>query len=385
MSDLRFFICSLSSTGDFQACEEVLKKKIITVLGARPQFIKASVLSNLLKRLVDVEEIIVNSGQHYDYNMSEQFFSELNIPKPTYNLSVKSSSHTAQTAAIMKNLEPILDAECPDMVLVYGDTNTTLAAALTAAQLNFPVAHIEAGLRSYRKGMAEEMNRVLTDKLSDYLFCTSLNSCKNLQSENIKNQIFMVGDVMYDAFNASLARTNQELILREFGLERNSFYFVTFHRAENVDEPTRLRKIVQGLSVLANGKVPVIVALHPRTKKSIQNLDLNLGRSRIVDPLPHAQTIVLLRNASAVITDSGGLQKEAYFAETPCLTIRDETEWVETLEKGHNRLLSPEKCERLVDVVSELQSSKLPKFSPIYGNGDAGEKICQHLRDILSV
>ena len=171
-----------------------MKKKIITVLGARPQFIKASVLSNLLKRMVDVEEVIVNSGQHYDYNMSEQFFSELNIPKSKYNLSVKSSSHTTQTATIMKNLEPILDAECPDMVLVYGDTNTTLAAALTAAQLNFPVAHIEAGLRSYRKGMAEEMNRVLTVKLSDYLFCTSLNSCKNLRSENIKNQMTTKGN-----------------------------------------------------------------------------------------------------------------------------------------------------------------------------------------------
>ena len=361
------------------------KKKILTVVGARPQFIKASVVSNVLENLDEVQEVIVNSGQHYDYNMSQQFFNELSIPNPRYNLDVKSSSQARQVGSIMTSLEPILDAENPDMVLVYGDTNTTLAAAITAAKQNYPLAHIEAGLRSYRKGMSEEINRVLADRISDYLFCSSLHACKTLQSENIKNQIFMVGDVMYDAFNASLARTNQEVILREFDLERNSFYFVTFHRAENVDEPTRLRKIVQGLSVLANGKVPVIVALHPRTKKSIQSLDLNLGRSRIVDPLPYAQTIVLLRNASAVITDSGGLQKEAYFAETPCLTIRDETEWVETLEKGHNRLLSPDKCERLVDVVSELQSSKLPKFSPIYGDGDAGEKICQHLRDILSV
>ena len=195
----------------------------------------------------------------------------------------------------------------------------------------------------------------------------------------------MVGDVMYDAFNASLARTNQEVILREFGLERNRFYFVTFHRAENVDEPTRLRKIVQGLSVLANGKMPVIVALHPRTKKSIQDLDLSLGRSRIVDPLQHSQTIVLLRNASTVITDSGGLQKEAYFAETPCVTIRDETEWLETLEDGHNRLLPPDDCNRLLDTIAEIQNSRLPQFSQIYGDGNAGEKICQHLRDILSV
>ena len=361
------------------------KKKILTVVGARPQFIKASVVSDVLQNLDEVQEVIVNSGQHYDYNMSQQFFNELSIPKPRYNLDVKSSSQASQVGSIMTGLEPILDAENPDMVLVYGDTNTTLAAAITAAKQNYPLAHIEAGLRSYRKGMSEEINRVLADRISDYLFCSSLHAYKTLQSENIKNQIYMVGDVMYDAFNAILARTNQAMILREFGLKRNSFYFVTFHRAENVDEEARLRKIVQGLSVLANGTVPVVVALHPRTKKSIQNLDLNLGRSIIVDPLPYAQTIVLLRNASVVITDSGGLQKEAYFAETPCLTIRDETEWVETLAKGHNRLLSPDKCERLVDVVSELQCSKLPKFLPLYGDGNAGEKICQHFRDILGV
>ena len=199
------------------------KKKILTVVGARPQFIKASVVSNVLENLDEVKEVIVNSGQHYDYNMSQQFFNELSIPKPRYNLDVKSSSQASQVGSIMTGLEPILDAENPDMVLVYGDTNTTLAAAIAAAKQNYPLAHVEAGLRSYRKGMSEEINRVLADRISDYLFCSSLHAYKTLQSENIKNKIYMVGDVMYDAFNATLARTNQAMILREFAWNQMVF------------------------------------------------------------------------------------------------------------------------------------------------------------------
>ncbi len=361
------------------------RKKIITVVGARPQFIKAAVLSKLFNNINDIEEIIIHSGQHYDFNMSDQFFDELGIPNPKYNLGVNSSTQASQTGTIMAELEPILKQEEPDLVLVYGDTNTTLAAAITAAKQGLSVAHIEAGLRSYRKGMAEEVNRVLTDRISDYLFCPSLLSFKNLQAEGRKEHLYVVGDIMLDIFLQTLQKANIAMTMSKFGLEQNNYYFVTFHRAENVDNPKILKEIVYGLSCLAEAGKPVIVALHPRTQKAINNLCLSLGRARIVDPLSYTDTVAMLKYASVVITDSGGLQKEAYFAETSCVTIRDETEWKETLEMGHNRLLSPERCAQLSKVIEKIETSPFDDFTPLYGKGDAGIQIVGHLKTILNV
>ena len=362
-----------------------MKRKIVTIVGARPQFIKAAVLSKLFENTNEIEEIIVHSGQHYDYNMSEQFFKELGIPEPKYKLRVNSSSQASQTGLIMSRLEPVLKKEAPDLVLVYGDTNTTLAASITAAKQGLSIAHIEAGLRSFRKGMAEEVNRVITDRVSDYLFCSSELAIKNLQSEGVKDHLYLVGDIMLDIFLQTLSTFNSEMTLSRFGISKNNFYFITFHRAENIDNHHNLKAIVNGISYLAEQGKPVIIALHPRTQKAIKTLQLNLGKSKIIDPLSYADTIALLKNASVIITDSGGLQKEAYFAETRCVTLREETEWTETLARGHNILLPPGRSTQLSEIIRKIESSPLDNFLPIYGTGNAGLQILGHLRNILNV
>lgn len=360
-------------------------KKIITVVGARPQFVKASALSSLINSDECLNETLVHSGQHFDFNMSDQFFRDLSIPEPKYKCQLELGSEASQIGNIMISLDGIFRQEKPHLVIVYGDTNTTLAASLMAAKLGFPLAHVEAGLRSFRPAMAEEINRKVSDHLSQYCFCPTLNSLKNLNSEGISKNLFMVGDIMLDVFMKTRQKLDTLKMIGELGLCDDEYYFVTLHRAENVTDHATLSRIIEALRELSFGSKKIVFAVHPRTKKMIAELALDLGRTHVVDPLSYPNTVACLVHASVVITDSGGLQKEAYFAETPCVTIRDETEWLETLENGHNRLLPPNDCNRLIDTIAEIQNSRLPQFLPIYGDGNAGEKICQHLRDILSV
>lgn len=357
-----------------------MKIKIVTVVGARPQFIKAAVLSKLFSEEVCIDEVLIHSGQHYDHNMSEQFFSELGIPKPKYNLGVNPGTQAEQTAAIMQKIEPVLINEDPDLVLVYGDTNTTLAAAITAKKLNLKLAHIEAGLRSFRSGMSEEINRIVTDRISDYLFCPSQISKDNLAREGISDGVFLCGDIMLDIFLKTLRQSDEGVTLNSFGLKAKGFYFVTFHRAENVDNTVNLKNIVHGLQSLSQGSKEVVVALHPRSLNAIESAGLSMNNVRVLKPLPYHQTVMLLANASAVITDSGGLQKESYFAKTPCVTLRDETEWVETLEGGYNRLLATDNPINLIDAVAEAEKLSFKDVAPHYGTGLAGTAIVAQLK-----
>ena len=364
--------------------EVQLKIKIATVVGARPQFIKAAVLSRLFDQEESVEEVLIHSGQHYDHNMSEQFFSELGIPKPKYNLGVNPGTQAEQTGSIMKKIEPVLINESPDLVLVYGDTNTTLAAAITAKKLNLKLAHIEAGLRSFRSGMSEEINRIVTDRISDYLFCPSQISKDHLAREGISGGVFVSGDIMLDIFLETLRKSDESEVLRSYGLKPKCFYFVTFHRAENVDNTVNLRNIVCGLQSLAQGPKEVVVALHPRSLNAIKRAGLSFSNVRVLSPLPYHQTVVLMVNASAVITDSGGLQKEAYFAKTACVTLRDETEWVETLNAGHNRLLPTNNPINLRAAVDEAEKISFKNVVSHYGTGSAGKAIIAELKRCFS-
>ena len=312
--------------------------KIVSVVGARPQFIKASALSRPLRRRAT--EILVHTGQHYDANMSQVFFDELGIPAPEYNLGVGSASHGAQTAAMLVALEDLLVAERPDWVLVYGDTNSTLAGALAAAKLHIPVAHVEAGLRSFNRLMPEEINRVVADHLSELLFCPSRLALENLAAEGIRQGVHVVGDVMAAALAYAVDRAEEEsAILERLGLTPKNYLLVTVHRAENTDDPQRLQNI---LSVLAQIKEPVLLPLHPRTRKLIEELDFDASAApnlRLIEPLGYLEMVRLEKSARLILTDSGGIQKEAYWLGVPCITLRDETEWLETVELGWNTLV----------------------------------------------
>ena len=346
---------------------------------------KCSVLSRQIAQDTSgrFAEILVHSGQHYDHGMSAAFFEDLGIPEPLVNLDVRSSTQAEQTGLIMVGLEKVISDKKPDLVLVYGDTNTTLAAAVVAAKFPIPIAHVEAGLRSYRKGMSEEINRVVTDQLSDFLFCPSKVAKKNLQREGKVENVFVTGDIMLDIFLETLEKVDHDLMLREFGLERHKFFLVTIHRAENVDCPVTLKAIMRSLDDLARCGLPVVLPLHPRTRKSIENLNLRFSNIRFMEPVNYLKMAMLVSNARCVITDSGGLQKEAYFANTKCITLRDETEWIETLEGGHNTLVPPCKVETLVDLIqSDFQHKKL-NFPPIYGTGDSGRKTFEILAKLI--
>lgn len=311
--------------------------KLITVVGARPQFIKAAVVSREIAesygRSWMLNEIIVHTGQHYDRNMSSDFFKELKIPEPAYNLGIKEYSQASQVGKMLVAIERVLIKEKPDLLIVYGDTNSTLAGALAAAKINIPIAHIEAGLRSYNRKMPEEINRVLTDRLSELLFCPTKNAVNNLKKEGIHRGVYNVGDVMYDSVLYYKNIINKyDPILSKLNLKKRGYYFSTIHRAENTDSAERLRSIFKAL---AQADLPVVLTLHPRTKKSLKNIlntgKLNIKNIKILPPVSYKKSILLQKYAKAVITDSGGVQKEAYFLRVPCITIREETEWVETL------------------------------------------------------
>lgn len=305
--------------------------KLLTIIGARPQFIKAAVVSRILSNpKYRINEIIVHTGQHYNSNMSDIFFSELEIPRPKYNLDVGSGSHGKQTGEMLAKIETVLLKEQPDRVLVYGDTNSTIAGSLSAAKLNIPVAHVEAGLRSFNRAMPEEINRILTDQLSDLLFCPTKTSNHHLKNEGIASEkCYIVGDVMYDAalyYGEKADKKN--IILAELGLHSKSFILATIHRAENTDDPRRLKAIFEGLVSLGKNHM-VILPMHPRTHVKLEQIGLlaELKQAiKIIEPVGYLDMVMLEKNAKLIVTDSGGVQKEAFFHQVPCVTLRDETE-----------------------------------------------------------
>jgi UDP-N-acetylglucosamine 2-epimerase len=314
--------------------------KIISVVGARPQFVKLSALSRELRK--GHREIVLHTGQHYDYELSRVFFSELSLPKPDYHLGIGSAEHGEQTGRMLKGIEEVLLFERPDLVIVYGDTNSTLAGALASAKQKIPVAHVEAGLRSFVKTMPEEINRVLTDQVSSLLFCPTPTSVKNLKKEGITKGVHLVGDVMYDSLEENLTvAEKRSKIMSKLNLIPGEFYLVTVHRAENTDKKENLRKLCRILSGLDK---KTVFPIHPRTKKKLSEFKLlkRLLSSKhllLIDPVSYLDMLMLEKNAKYVLTDSGGVQKEAFFLKTPCLTLREETEWVETLRGGWNRIV----------------------------------------------
>lgn len=353
--------------------------KVLTVIGARPQFIKAATVSNKI-RLNGNTEILVHTGQHYDNNMSDIFFEELGIPKPDYNLNIGSSNHGHQTGNMLIALEDIYLKEKPDIVLVYGDTNSTLAGSLCASKLLIPVAHVEAGLRSFNKAMPEEQNRILTDHISDLLFTPTLTAVNNLKNENVTKGVHNVGDVMYDAINLFKERAKKvSTIIEKFDLAPNSYVLSTIHRAENTNSIERLTSILNALS--SCGK-KIVLPLHPRTKKFIEEYNLHIGDNiQIIDPVGYLDMISLQENSQKIVTDSGGVQKEAYFLNKPCITMRDETEWVETVENGWNVIVGSD-SNKIMNALENFNPTGTPASA--FGNGDSSSIITQIIKDYLA-
>lgn len=355
--------------------------KIVTVVGARPQFVKAATVSAAIalqqSAAAGLEEVMVHTGQHYDPNMSQVFFDELKVPRPKYNLAVGSGSHGAMTGKMLGALEQILVDEKPDWLLVYGDTNSTLAGSLAAAKLHVPVCHVEAGLRSFDKGMPEEVNRILTDHVSTLLLCPTRTAIANLKNEGVTSGVHHVGDVMYDAalMFARVAGPAAQVLVR-YELNPKAFALATVHRAENTDDPARLEGIVTALSNLASGECPVLLPLHPRTRATLKRLGMEplLERNpalKTVEPVPFLDMIVLEQQAKLILTDSGGVQKEAYFQRVPCVTLRDQTEWVETVEAGWNQLAGADRAR----IEQAAASAKPGRVIDEYGDGNAAGKV----------
>ncbi|MDQ0254471.1 UDP-N-acetylglucosamine 2-epimerase (non-hydrolyzing)/UDP-GlcNAc3NAcA epimerase [Evansella vedderi] len=346
-------------------------KKIVTIVGARPQFIKVAPVSRELRK--SFQEVLVDTGQHYDYKMAGIFFEELKIPKPDYNLGVGSGTHGKQTGEMLSRIEEVLLKEKPDAVLVYGDTNSTIAGALAASKLHIPLFHIEAGLRSYNKKMPEEVNRVLTDHISNLLLAPTDTAIKNLEKEGIVEGLHQVGDVMYDAFLYNLELANRQTSVKNI-TNGKPYYLATFHRAENTDMKERLEAIFSSLKKL---REQVILPLHPRTEKKLKEFGLydsvmQSPNIKVIEPVSYLEMILLEKDATGIITDSGGVQKEAFFANVPCFTLRDQTEWVETVNSGWNRLVNPI-LEELHHVIHA--TNKPNKSEKFYGNGQAAFKI----------
>jgi UDP-GlcNAc3NAcA epimerase len=312
--------------------------RILTVVGARPQFIKAAAVSRAIRETDGLEEVMVHTGQHFDADMSDVFFDELDIPAPAHRLDIHGGGHGEMTGRMMAALEPVVMAEKPDWVMVYGDTNSTLAGALVAAKLHVPVAHVEAGLRSFNRRMPEEINRVLTDHVAALQFCPTATAVENLAAEGIRTGVHHVGDVMYDATLFAVRQAEGRSRIRsELGLETGSYAVATVHRAENTDDPRRLGAVIAFLREQA-ATHRVVLPLHPRTRHAAQRMGVSLDGLTVIGPVGYLDMARLLAGAAAVFTDSGGLQKEAYFHRVPCTTLRDETEWTETVDHGWNRL-----------------------------------------------
>ena len=350
--------------------------KVLTVVGARPQFIKAAPVSRLLRAKHD--EFLLHTGQHYDDAMSDLFFRQLAIPAPDRNLEVGSGPHGAQTGAMLAGIEAVAVEHRPDLMLVYGDTNSTLAGALAAAKLHVRVAHVEAGLRSYDRRMPEEINRIVADHVSTLLLCPSDAAVRNLAKEGITDGVRMVGDVMFDAFQQNLERARDgSKILGELGIQPGGYHLLTVHRAENVDRPDRLLGILKGV---AAADKPVIFPAHPRTRAAMRERAMDVGSNlRIIDPVGYLEMLVLEEGAEAIVTDSGGVQKEAYFAGRPCITLRDSTEWTETIDAGWNVLVGTDP-ERIADAVRNFRPTT-PR-PPFFGDGHAAEKVVAAIDDL---
>ncbi|MCU4531097.1 UDP-N-acetylglucosamine 2-epimerase (non-hydrolyzing) [Acinetobacter sp. P1(2023)] len=346
--------------------------KILTVLGARPQFIKAAAFSRAVQQYSNIQEVIVHTGQHYDQNMSDVFFEEMGIPKPKYMLQTGGKSHGAMTGQQLEKIEEILLVEEPDLVLVYGDTNSTLAGALAAVKLHIPIAHVEAGLRSFNRQMPEEINRILTDQISDYLFVPSLGAKQNLINEGVdENKIFIVGDIMYDVALYYKEKMVKPHWFDELNLEK--FILCTIHRAENTDDINKLKDILKGLE-LSNKNI--ILPLHPRTVKKIKEYDLLISNNiYIVEPLGYLEMVWLEVNSQLIVTDSGGVQKEAYFHNKYCVTLREETEWVELVSNGYNILAGSNPILISSSLSNEVNKEILNK--DIYGNGNTSKNILE--------
>lgn len=344
--------------------------RVVTIVGARPQFIKASAVSRALRKRHN--EILVHTGQHYDHEMSETFFSELAIPEPDHRLEIGSGTHGRQTGRMLERIEEVLLEEKPEWVLVYGDTNSTLAGALAAAKLRVPLAHVEAGLRSFNRAMPEELNRVVTDHVADLLLCPSATAEKNLHDEGVHAGVCVTGDVMFDALQAVVERARLASgVLAALGLERGAFCLATVHRAENTDDPGRLTAILAGLGRVRG---PVVLAAHPRTLKAIERLGIGLSSNILLRaPFGYLDMCRLLEAARLLLTDSGGLQKEAYWLGTPCVTLRDQTEWVETVAAGWNLLVGADP-----DRIASASERERPASSrpALYGGDGAAAERC---------
>jgi UDP-GlcNAc3NAcA epimerase len=357
--------------------------KIVTVVGARPQFIKAAVVSRAIQKRNGIREVIIHTGQHYDNNMSHIFFDEMQIPKPVYNLAVKENMHGAMTAKMLHGIEEVLMNEKPDVVLVYGDTNSTLAASLAASKLHVAVAHVEAGLRSFNMKMPEEVNRILTDKISTYLCCPTRQAVDNLNTEGFTQsfyQVHLTGDVMFDAalyyFNLS-----NDAIIKQLDLERKKFILATVHRAENTNNIQHLTSIVEALNSLHKQQT-VIVPLHPRTAKLIHQLKIK-PNFKLIEPVGYFDMLQLLHHCSIVITDSGGLQKEAYFFKKLAVVLREQTEWVELLNNGFCKLAGSD-SKKITDIANKLLQTSFAEKAGLYGDGTAGEKIVNILEQHIN-
>ena len=347
--------------------------KVVSVVGARPQFIKAAVVSQVLREVV--EEVLVHTGQHYDENMSRVFFDELGLPRPDEDLGVGSGTHAWQTGMMLERVEKVLEAQAPDLVLVYGDTNSTLAGALAAVKLGIPVGHVEAGLRSFNRAMPEEINRIVADRCSDVLFCPTETAVENLKREGIVDGLFQTGDVMYDAaLRFGRIAEQRSTIVLDLGLEPGGYCLVTVHRVNSMDCRDHLEGIVRAL---VETRQEIVFPVYPRTRGFLEGYDLleALEQSEhvhLVDPVGYLDMVQLERNARKILTDSGGVQKEAYFYRVPCITLRDETEWVETVEEGWNVLVGTE-TERILQALRTFVP--VTEQRSLFGDGHAGEKI----------
>lgn len=357
--------------------------KVLTVVGARPQFVKAATVSRAFAACQPpVQEVIVHTGQHFDANMSDVFFQEMRIPRPQYQLELGGLGHGAMTGRMIEAIEEILQKEKPDWVLVYGDTNSTMAGALAAVKLHIPVAHVEAGLRSFNRRMPEEINRVVADHVATLLFAPTEVAVRNLANEGIAGaKVVRSGDVMYDAalFYGGLASGDA---VRGLGLQPRGYFLATIHRAENVDDLGRLGIIIEALGRCAR-EMPVVLPIHPRTRKKLADSGLaqklDPQRVRLIDPVGYLDMVQLERDARVVLTDSGGVQKEAYFFGVPCVTIRDETEWVELVESGANRLAPPTSAETIVQAALAAVADERKPPAGLYGDGRSADAIAATL------
>ena len=353
--------------------------KIVTIIGARPQFVKAAALSREFARHDSIEEVLVHTGQHFDNNMSEVFFEEMEIPKPKFNLDINSLSHGAMTGRMLEEIEKLLIQEKPDVLLVYGDTNSTLAGAIAAKKLHIKVAHVEAGLRSFNMEMPEEVNRILTDRISDFLFCPTQTAINNLKKEgydNIDCKIVNSGDVMEDAALFYAKKSEDISTIMEL-INHESFILATLHRAENTDNEEKLRDIVEALNHIHSEVCPIVLPLHPRTKAKLGQYNISLNVT-LIDPVGYFDMIELLKSCKLVMTDSGGLQKEAYFFNKHCVTMREQTEWVELIEANVNLLSGSDKS-LIVECTKKMLAQQSDFSMNLYGNGEATQNIANAL------